>query len=105
MHEGERGLTQIKATHESDLGVYDAELLVVGPVKNDVVTGAVERLQGVVAQLGQAEAPEGEVSKAGPNIGLKVFAAENMVGVPKHPDVGVQRLECVLGVLQSRRCQ
>lgn len=50
--------THVKAAHKGDLSVNEAQFLVVGPEQDHVVAGTVERLEGVLGDLGEVESPQ-----------------------------------------------
>ncbi len=85
-------LTQIKAAHESNLGIDDAQLLMVCPEQHHIIAGAIQGLQGIASELGQVQTAQGQVFEAGFDIGRDVGARHNVIRVPKHFDIGMQCL-------------
>ncbi|KUI63669.1 hypothetical protein VM1G_12024 [Cytospora mali] len=90
----------VETAHKGNLVVDQAQLLVVGPEKHDIVVGTVEGLQRVPRHLGQAEGAESQVLETGLELGGDVLAGRCVVRVAEHLDVLVESLKGMLGVLR-----
>jgi hypothetical protein len=79
--------------------VYDAQLLVVSPKENHVVTGAVDGLQGILRELGEVERLQGQVLGTQLHVPLDFISGREMIRVPEYFDVWMQSFEGMPGVL------
>lgn len=92
--------THIETAHESDLPVDYAQLLVVGPVKNDIVVHAVQAFQGALGHLCETGRVKRHVLEGSCDIRCQLLTVRQVVGVSEHSDIGVQvlkRMLCVRG--------
>lgn len=93
----------VEATHEGNVVVNQAELLVVGPEQHDIIVSTVEGLQAVPGHLGQAESAEGQVVEGSVDLSANVLLGGHVIRMPENPDVLVEFLQGVLGVLRVAR--
>lgn len=93
----------VEATHEGNVVVNQAELLVVGPEQHDIIVSTVEGLQAVPGHLRQAEGTKGQVVEGSVDLGVNVLLGGHVIRVPEDLDVLVELLQRVLGVLRVAR--
>lgn len=90
----------VEATHEGNVAVNQAQLLVVGPEEHDIVVSTIESLQAVPRHLGQAESAKGQVVEGAVNLSVDVLLGGHVIRMPEDLDVLVELLQRVLGVLR-----
>ena len=96
---GRSSLTHIKSAHKGNSVVYKAQLLVMGPEQDDVIARAVQTLEGIRSQLGDAEGIHGEPREPSDKVVFDVMTAGIVIRVTEDLDIGVKSLQMVLCVL------
>jgi hypothetical protein len=94
----EFGLTHVQSTHERDSTVHDTELLVMSPVQHAVSDRAVQRAQGIRGSFGKSHWVD-LVERQACKTGDYFLLIRRVIGMSKHPDVGMQGLQGMFGVL------
>lgn len=92
-------LTSIEAAHESNLVIHNTQLLVVRPEEHDIIVRAVQGLQSISRQLGQAECAQRQVRERRLELGANLLARWGVIRVSEYLDVLVEGLQVVFGVL------
>jgi hypothetical protein len=89
---------KIQATHESDLTVNQAQLLVVGPVQNDIVVHSVQAFQSILGHLGETSRIKRHVLQRCSDIRCQLLAIRQMIGVAEDCNIRVEVFKSMLGV-------
>lgn len=90
----------VEATHEGNVAVNQAQLLVVGPEKHDIIVSTIKSLQAVSGHLGQAESAKGQVVEGAVDLRVNVLLGGHVIRMPENLDVLMELLQRVLGVLR-----
>lgn len=97
------GLTHIQAAHKGDLAINETELLMMGPEENHIIRAAIESLEGILRGLEEISGVESQVLEARLEARKDLVSTRDVVRVPEHLDVRVQRLQSMLRVLAASR--